>query len=68
MSTTSYEVPEPLVDTRVRSYVESMSALCGLSRSHPVCEGQSIQFEGAPWEPSIAALRSRFVQGPFPVR
>ncbi|MGF6302959.1 hypothetical protein OKW42_006312 [Paraburkholderia sp. WC7.3d] len=48
MSTTSYKVPEPLVDTRVRIYAESMSTLCQQSHSRPVCEGRSTMLEGTP--------------------
>jgi hypothetical protein len=67
MTVTSYEIPEPLVDTRVRVYAESMGMLCQQLRSHPACEGRSIQLEGTAWQQCIAALRSRSVMGPFPV-
>lgn len=67
MSATSYVVPEPFVDTRIRVYAESMDLLLQKSQSRPACEGSSILSEGTSWLQCIAALRSRSVQGPFPV-
>lgn len=67
MGATSYQVPDPLVDTRVRVYVGRLEALCDQLRSPPVFEGRSITFEGTPRQQCIAALRSRSIQGPFPV-
>lgn len=67
MSAHSFQVFEPLIDTRARVYAERMDALARRSRSRPVCEGRSILLEGTPWQQCIAALRSRSVQGPFPV-
>jgi hypothetical protein len=67
MGATSYQVPEPLVDTRVRVYVGGLDALCDQLRSAPVCEGRSILLEGTSWQQCVAALRSRSVRGPFPI-
>jgi hypothetical protein len=65
----SYEIPEPLVDTRVRVYAKKLDTFWQQYRPHPVsvCEGRSILLEGSAWEQCIAALRSRYVRGPFPV-
>jgi hypothetical protein len=67
MSALSYQVPEPLVETRVRVYVDGLDAPRHQLRSPPVCEGRSILLEGTPWLQCIAALRSRSVRGPFPI-
>jgi hypothetical protein len=65
----SYEKPEPLVNTRVRVYAKKLDTFWQQYHPHPVsvCEGRSIQLEGSAWEQCIAALRSRYVRGPFPV-
>ncbi|RDJ98532.1 hypothetical protein DLM46_32920 [Paraburkholderia lacunae] len=69
MTVKSYEIPEPLVDTRVRVYATKLDTFWQQQtpRPVPVCEGRAIQFEGSAWEQCIAALRSRYVRGPFPV-
>lgn len=67
MSALSYQVPEPLVETRVRVYVDGLDAPRHQLRSPPVCEGRSILLEGTPWQQCVAALLSRSVQSPFPV-
>lgn len=65
----SYEIPEPVVNTRVRVYAEKLDMLWLQQSPRPVsvCEGRSIQSEGSPWEQCLAALQSRSVRGPFPV-
>lgn len=50
MSALSYQVPEPLVETRVRVYVDGLDAPRHQLRSPPVCEGRSILLEGTPWQ------------------
>ena len=69
MTVKSYEKPEPLVNTRVRVYAKKLDTFWQQYHPHPVsvCEGRSIQLEGSAWEQCIAALRSRYVRGPFPV-
>ena len=69
MTVKSYEKPEPLVNTRVRVYAKKLDTFWQQYHPHPVsvCEGRSIQLEGSAWQQCIAALRSRYVRGPFPV-
>ena len=69
MTVKSYEKPEPLVNTRVRVYAKKLDTFWQQYHPHPVsvCEERSIQLEGSAWQQCIAALRSRYVRGPFPV-
>jgi hypothetical protein len=69
MDKVSNEIPEPLVDTRVRVYAEKLRQLWQQHNPHPApaCEGRSIQLDGSAWEQCITALRSRHVRGPFPL-
>ncbi len=67
MSDTSYVVPEPFVETRIRVYAKSMASLWTQSHSRPACEGRSILLQGTPLQQCVAALRSRSVRGSFPI-
>lgn len=67
MSDTSYVVPEPFLETRIRVYAERMASIWTQSHSRPACEGRSILLEGTPLQQCVAALRSRSVRGPFPI-